>query len=144
MTADAPLFLDTSFFIALQRREDENHEKSTRWARRIRSGRLRQATTLAVLWEALNGMASPRTRRQALRLYREVLSDPTVEVVGFEPELQDAALALYAERHDKAWGIVDCFSFVVMRERGITAALTADRHFEQAGFEALLLHNGPA
>jgi hypothetical protein len=29
-------------------------------------------------------------------------------------------------------------SFVVMREHGITEALTGDHHFEQAGFEMLL------
>jgi predicted nucleic acid-binding protein len=44
---------------------------------------------------------------------------------------------------DKEWGIVDCFSFEVMRIRGMRFALTADHHFEQAGFIALLL-NDPA
>lgn len=34
--------------------------------------------------------------------------------------------------------VVDCISFVVMEEEGITDALTGDRHFEQAGFIALL------
>jgi hypothetical protein len=29
-------------------------------------------------------------------------------------------------------------TFVVMQEQGLTEALTADHHFEQAGFRALL------
>jgi len=29
-------------------------------------------------------------------------------------------------------------SFVIMRERGVTDALTGDKHFERAGFVALL------
>ena len=29
-------------------------------------------------------------------------------------------------------------TFIVMQDRGITDALTADHHFEQAGFRALL------
>jgi uncharacterized protein len=38
----------------------------------------------------------------------------------------------------KEWSLTDCISFVVMKERGLTDALTPDRHFEQAGFKILL------
>lgn len=48
---------------------------------------------------------------------------------------------MYSLHTDKTWGLVDCISFVVMQERGITDALTADRHFQQAGFRALLLED---
>jgi uncharacterized protein len=34
--------------------------------------------------------------------------------------------------------LTGCISFLVMEERNITEALTADQHFEQAGFVALL------
>ena len=36
------------------------------------------------------------------------------------------------------WSLTDCVSFLVMRDRGLTEALTADRRFEKAGFVALL------
>jgi predicted nucleic acid-binding protein len=39
---------------------------------------------------------------------------------------------------DKDWPLTDCISFEVMREHGISEALTGDHHFEQAGFKALL------
>jgi hypothetical protein len=45
---------------------------------------------------------------------------------------------LYAQRPDKEWSLTDCISFVVMTQEGIFDALTGDRHFEQAGFVALL------
>jgi hypothetical protein len=45
---------------------------------------------------------------------------------------------LYRQRADKDWSLTDCISFVVMRQRGLTEALTGDHHFEQAGFVALL------
>jgi hypothetical protein len=41
-------------------------------------------------------------------------------------------------RRDKDWPLTDCISFVVMADEEITDALTGDRHFEQAGFVALL------
>ena len=45
---------------------------------------------------------------------------------------------LYRHRKDKDWSLTDCISFAAMTDEGLTEALTADRHFEQAGFVALL------
>jgi uncharacterized protein len=39
---------------------------------------------------------------------------------------------------DKSWSFTDCGSFLIMHDEGLTSALTHDRHFEQAGFRALL------
>jgi hypothetical protein len=36
--------------------------------------------------------------------------------------------------------LTDCLSSVVMGDLGVTEALTGDRHFQQAGFVALLAH----
>jgi hypothetical protein len=52
--------------------------------------------------------------------------------------LFEAGLRLYSDRPDKDWSLTDCTSFVVMKRLRITEALTADRHFEQAGFKVLL------
>jgi hypothetical protein len=60
-------------------------------------------------------------------------------IIGPDQYWFDAGMELYADRPDKDWSLTDCISFVVMQERGITDALTGDRHFEQAGFRALLL-----
>ena len=50
----------------------------------------------------------------------------------------ERGVALFAQRPDKEWSLTDCISFVVMREHGLSDALTADHHFEQAGFVPLL------
>jgi len=54
-------------------------------------------------------------------------------------DLYTSAAALYKKYVDKKWGLTDCVSFVVMRERGLQEALSADDDFRQAGFRALLL-----
>ena len=52
--------------------------------------------------------------------------------------LYQKAFQLFCNRPDKDWGLIDCVSFIVMREKRLSEALTADEHFEQAGFIALL------
>jgi len=54
------------------------------------------------------------------------------KVVFFDSEGMEKALALYKGRPDKAWGLVDCFSFVVMKEGRLKVALCFDEHFRQA------------
>ncbi len=44
----------------------------------------------------------------------------------------------YIAHKDKTWGMVDCVLFVVMRERGMVDALTNDKDFARAGFDALM------
>jgi len=60
------------------------------------------------------------------------------EIIPVSSALFQGALDLYHERTDKEWTLTDCTSFLIMQEHGITEALTGDRHFEQAGFTALL------
>ena len=44
-----------------------------------------------------------------------------------------AATETYRTCFDKGWSLTDCHSFLVMEAAGMTAALTADRHFQQRG-----------
>jgi predicted nucleic acid-binding protein len=51
----------------------------------------------------------------------------------------DRALSRCEDRVDKDWSPTDCASFLIMEAEGIEVVLTHDdRHFAQAGFQALL------
>ena len=89
--------------------------------------------------EWLNALSDASTRTIAAEGYRRVHADRRIEVVPFQPELNDAAIGLYRNRADKNWSLTDCLSFVVMERRALTEAITTDRHFEQAGFKANML-----
>jgi predicted nucleic acid-binding protein len=95
-------------------------------------------TTRAVLLEIGNALSKKRYRQAAGELLDALERDPQVEIVLITEELYQQALALFCSRLDKEWGLIDCVSFIVMQERGLTDALTTDEHFEQAGFRALL------
>ena len=66
------------------------------------------------------------------------MADPNVEVVPQTSIQFQATLERYLTRLDQSWSVVDCASFLVMETRQIQEALAFDRHFEQAGFKALL------
>lgn len=71
-------------------------------------------------------------------MLKALRADRRVRILTAEQSLLDRAIDLYQRRPDKDWSLTDCTSFVVMEEERITDALTADHHFEQAGFRALL------
>jgi uncharacterized protein len=71
-------------------------------------------------------------------LYHQLTTLAALTIVPAERALMLDGLALYEARPDKEWSLTDCISFVVMKQQGILEAVTADRHFEQAGFVALL------
>ena len=134
----AEWFLDTSYALALASRSDHAHERALELTERIRAEEVRMLTTRGVLVEIGNALARLRHRPAALSLLRALEGDPRVKIVPLEEELYHSAFELYASRPDKEWGLTDCLSFVVMQRYGVTEALTADHHFEQAGFRALL------
>ena len=137
------LFIDTSYWISLAVTRDPCHTAALAWASHTAVNAIPLVTTEAVLWETLNSLSSQPHRSLAAGLYQRVHDDPAIAVVDFESELCDQAIQMYASRDDKDWGVIDCLSFVVMRLHGIDQALTADHHFEQAGYVALLRGKAP-
>ena len=77
-------------------------------------------------------------RRQALEFHDALLAHPDVETVWVTEALHVAGVRLLEARLDKTYTLCDAVSLVLMHERGVTEALTTDRHFEQEGFRRLL------
>ncbi len=132
------VFLDTAYAIALSVESDEHHERAEELADQLEAEATRLITTRAVLLEIGNALSKKRYRKAAVKLLDALEQDPQVEIVSLSEELYGQALELFCNRPDKEWGLVDCVSFIVMQERGLTEALTTDEHFEQAGFRPLL------
>jgi predicted nucleic acid-binding protein len=129
------IFFDTWAWVAIAHRDDDHHEKVQTFYRSYLLKRAVPVTTDYVLGESIS-----------------LLRAKTHGVAPFIDTLLDAAKAgrvlierIDAKRWEKAWllskkygdkpaiSFVDFCSFTVMKERGITEALTADRHFEDVG-----------
>ena len=133
------IFADTGYFIALLSQTDALHLRALSLANTLAARKAHLTTTDAVLIETLDGFARHHRRDLAAAFIAELDGDANVAVVPTTTVLFHKGLNLFTTRSDKTWSMTDCLSFVVMRERKITRALAADRHFVQAGFEALLL-----
>lgn len=133
---DERFFLDTVFIQALLNRRDQYHEQAKELLPQVRQAR-EVWTTEAVLVEVGNAL-SKINRTGASTFIRQCYHTENMHVVTVDTSLLERALMLYATRTDKAWGLTDCLSFVVMEQEGVTTAVTADAHFVQAGFQILL------
>jgi len=77
-------------------------------------------------------------RKLVLDFITDLLADPDIKFVWVDELLHRAAVKLLTLRLDKTYSLCDSVSFVIMRQRQITEALTTDKHFEQEGFIRLL------
>ncbi|MFP5287708.1 MAG: type II toxin-antitoxin system VapC family toxin [Thermoanaerobaculia bacterium] len=129
------VFVDSAFLIALINHRDRFHGQA-----RILGDAYDKApvlTTDAVLLEVGNAL-SRGFKHEASQVIQYLLGSEEAEIVRLDPALFDRAFDLYRSYRDKEWSLVDCISFVVMREAGVTFVLTSDGHFSQAGFQILM------
>ena len=129
------IFVDTVYWLALINPSDTWHSKAKAWATELTEPLV---TTDAILTEVADALCRADRRRWAVSAIRSVKADPGITSVPGSVELFSRGFELYAGRGDKDWSLTDCISFTVMRDRRIDRALTADAHFLQAGFRALL------
>ena len=77
-------------------------------------------------------------RTLVLAFLGKLLDSPATDVVWVDRSLHESALSFLRARADKDYSLCDAVSFLLMRQRGITEALTTDHHFEREGFVRLL------
>ena len=128
------VFADTFALIAWLNPRDDAHAIVAAYLDGF-TGRL--VTTEWVLMEVADALSAPEARTTAAAFLQAVRADPLFDVVGYVPAVYQAGFDLFAARPDKAWSLTDCISFGVMTERRLSDALTADHHFEQAGFRTI-------
>ncbi len=129
------VFADTAFYVALLSNRDALHHRAVQFLAGY-AGRI--LTTEFVLLETANFNARPADRQRFVDLVAQIRSDPQSQFIAATSDLFARGVDLFAKRPDKYWSLTDCTSFIVMTDHHLTDALTADEHFEQAGFRILL------
>ncbi len=129
------IFVDTSAFLAVIDGDDRFHPVASRfWAQQL-SGSATFLTSNYVVLEA-TALLQNRLGIAAVSLFHEEIL-PVIRQEWIDQVLHQRAVAalLAARRRDVS--LVDYSSFELMRQLGIRAAFTFDRHFVEQGFEVL-------
>ncbi len=129
------VFADTWFFLAILNPSDPNHARALVASRTVRNHRVTTDWVLVEVGDALSRMGN---RDVFIRFYDWIQGRHGITIVPATRKLLEDGISLYRYRRDKDWPLTDCISFVVMEDEQIGDALTGDKHFEQAGFNALL------
>jgi len=112
-----PVFLDTAFVYAIVNGRDEWHDRAVQWQAKLQRTGAALLTTEFVLMEIGDGLANLRYRLQAAKIIELLRHNPIVEIVPASTQLVEESLGLYRLRSDKDWGLTDCSSFAVMKQR---------------------------
>lgn len=130
------MLLDTSGLLCYLHQNETQHQEAVQF---LDSATKKPFTHSYVLAELIALALIRRFPRPAvLAFVMDLLDSPDIETVWVDEPLHREAMQLLIERQDKTYSLCDAVSFVLMRQRGITEALTTDRHFEQEGFMRLL------
>jgi hypothetical protein len=129
------VLLDTSGFLCYLHRNEPQHQQAVQLLNSAK-GSLTHSYVLAELIALALIRRIPRP--VVLAFMMDMLDNPENEKVWVDEQLHREGMKLLIDRQDKTYSLCDAVSFVLMRQRGKTEALTTDRHFEQEGFIRLL------
>jgi predicted nucleic acid-binding protein len=131
-------FVDTSGFFALLARQDPAHARARDWLAQARFNQRRSVTTDYVLDETATLLRARGRADLFLPFFDFVSPSQALQIEWISSARFDETRKLFLRHHDHDYSFTDCASFVVMRRLGLSEALTADKHFREAGFIPLL------
>jgi predicted nucleic acid-binding protein len=132
------VLVDTAGFLALWDAADEQHERAVRLQAELATGGRRFLTTDYLVDETVTLLLVRHSHAAAADFLQTITTSERLQLQWVSPDRFHAAAAFFARHHDKDWSFTDCVSFTLMHELGIQDSFTTDRHFRQAGFNALL------
>lgn len=127
-------FADTSFWLALELKDDQNHESALAHWLSLRKISFLIVTTSYVFDETITYLNSRNHHEKAVEVGENLLLSPTIELIHIDENLFFEGWTMFQKYQDKRYSLTDCISFLVMKQKELDTALTFDKHFLQAGF----------
>jgi predicted nucleic acid-binding protein len=130
--------MDTSGFLALWDAGDSLHGTALAPQRELVARGRRFLTTDYVADETATLLLLRHSHKAAADFLKSVEHSTALRIEWVGSEGFFAGASLFERHADKQWSFTDCVSFSLMREMLVREAFTADHHFDQAGFVAVL------
>jgi uncharacterized protein len=135
------LFVDTSGWGYFLDRTDPLHARVETLMRQAVIQRRKFVTTNYIIHELVALLTLSRfhlSRPTVIEAINKIKRDASVEIVQVERAIDDRAWALLEARLDKEWSLVDASSIIIMKDFGMTEALSTDECFPTEGLIKLL------
>ncbi|MDO9529052.1 MAG: PIN domain-containing protein [Syntrophales bacterium] len=135
MTTNNAVFVDTSAFYALMDSSDKHHaEAEALWTSLIEEN-FQLLTTNYVVLETVPLLRNRLGFDASSLWYRDILG--VVKVLWTDEYLHRLAFELWLSLGKRRLSLVDCVSFVAMRQHQSVMAFCFDGHFADEGFEIM-------
>lgn len=126
-------FADTWFWVALINKREPGHQVARALQKKV-GDNIVTSQLVMIEFMAHCSRLGPFLRDSCCQLVKQLDTGP-IQVVPFSEDLYLRAFQTYEQvSQDKHWSLIDCASFHIMDDQGISLALTEDHHFTQAGF----------
>jgi len=129
------VFLDTSGLFSLYDAGDKHYSLASSL---FVQSQIRVTTNYVFAELAALMIARKFSQDRMVQYLADIEEDSRLEIIWIGQEMHQAGMDLLKRRLDKTYSLCDAVSFTVMKDLGITEALTTDHHFEQEGFIRLL------
>jgi len=129
------VFADSSAFVAVKNVADPNHEAAYKIFSAYAGSDIGIMTSNLIIAESLTVISQKVSHRAAVEFREQDLAG--IQIVRITEELEGKAFEIFRSLTSKNVSFIDCASFALMRERGITTAFSFDEHFTRQGFTLL-------
>ena len=129
------IFIDTSALFSILDADDINHEQGKKIWIDIVNNEETLISTNYVLIESF-ALVQRRLGFKALRALQENIL-PIVHIEWIDREIHNTGILALFHASQRKLSLVDCISFIIMRNLNINHAFTFDRHFGREGFSVL-------
>lgn len=131
------VFIDTSAFVALRNRSEDEHARARSALADLIAEGAALFTSNYVFAETYTALLVRIGREEAIEWGRRFRASGAIDLVHVDRPVEKRAWEILEAHADKRWSYVDATSFALIERDGAAAAFAFDAHFSQRGLLVL-------